>query len=132
MHIAGNENRTYAVTSNIGNMAVGEEHSAKIYMFSDMFKKRILPVHLLVSQVDVNEHNEIEVKIFPNPASDFMKITSAEILRVEVYNLNGQKMIDNRYSDSHVVIPTSALPAGIYVVNVTTSAGKTSQKVVVR
>lgn len=132
MHIAGNEIGTYAVTSHIGNMAVGEERSAKIYMFSDMFKKRILPVHLLVSQVDVNEHNEIEVKIFPNPASDFMKITSEEILRVEVYNLKGQKMIDNRYSDSHVVIPTSALPAGIYVVNVTTSAGKTSKKVVVR
>jgi hypothetical protein len=132
MPIGGNGSETAAVTAHIGNMNVGERRSAKIHMFSDRFKTKVLPVNLLVSQVGVNEHNEIEVKIFPNPASDFMKITSAEILRVEVYNMKGQKLIDNRYSGSHVVIPTSDLPAGIYVVNVTTSAGKTSKKVVVR
>lgn len=132
MPIGGNGSETAAVTAHIGNMNVGERRSAKIHMFSDRFKTKVLPVNLLVSQVGVNEHNEIEVKIFPNPASDFMKITSAEILRVEVYNMKGQKLIDNRYGGSHVVIPTSDLPAGIYVVNVTTSAGKTSKKVVVR
>ena len=44
----------------------------------------------------------------------------------------GQKMMDNEYSDSHVVLDASSLPAGTYMVTVTTSTGKTTKKVIVR
>ncbi len=123
-----------AITANTNGMQIGEHHAAKLHLYSNSYNnsEKVIPITLDISHVSVNEHNEIEVKIFPNPTSDFMKITSEEILRVEVYNITGQKLIDNRYSGSHVVIPTSSLSAGTYIVNVTTSTGKTSKKVVVR
>ena len=52
--------------------------------------------------------------------------------RVEVFNLAGQKMMDNEYNDSRVVLDASHLTSGTYMVTVTTNSGKTTKKVVVR
>lgn len=72
------------------------------------------------------------VSLYPNPTADQMQISADRILRVEVFNLAGQKMMDNEYSDSHVVLDASHLTAGTYMVTVTTNTGKTTKKVIVR
>lgn len=123
-----------AVTVNTYGMTNGENHSAKLHCFSTDYDNLevVVPVYLSITGVSVNEHNEIEVAIYPNPATNFVNITSDQILRVEIYNLMGQKLFDNTYNDSRVVIPTTSFSAGTYVVNVTTTGGKTTKKVVVQ
>ena len=120
-----------AVTVNTYGMTNGENHSAKLHCFStdNDNLEVVVPVYLSITGVSVNEHNEIEVAIYPNPATNFVNITSDQILRVEIYNLMGQKLFDNTYNDSRVVIPTTSFSAGTYVVNVTTTGGKTTKKV---
>jgi len=130
----GADSVTVDVTMNTFGMGNGENHSAKLHCFSTSYytPEVVVPVSLSITGVSVNEHNEIEVKLYPNPATDFVRISSDQILRVEIYNLAGQKVFGKTYSDSQVTIPTTRLTAGTYLVEVTTTSGKTTKKVVVR
>lgn len=132
--IAADGSQTIAVSVNSNSMSNGETHTAKLHCFSSDFDNRkvIVPVSLSVTEVAVNEHNQIEVSVYPNPATDAIRISSDQILQIEIFNLMGQKVFEQSCNDSHVIISTTNLPSGTYMVNVTTTAGKTSRKVVVR
>ncbi len=132
INAGGSQSATITVSSQ--GMALGETHTAKLHCYSTDFNNRevVVPVSLSITNVEVDEHNRIAVSLYPNPTTDQMQISADRILRVEVFNLAGQKMMDNEYSDSHVVLDASSLPAGTYMVTVTTSTGKTTKKVVVR
>jgi hypothetical protein len=125
---------TVAVTLNSFGMGGGENHTAKLHCYSTAYDnpEEVVPVCLQTTGVSVNEYNEIEVVLYPNPATNFLQINSEQILRVEVYNLTGQKVFDNTYNDSHVVIPTEGMALSTYIVRVTTTGGQTTKKVVVR
>lgn len=122
------------VTFNSQGMALGETHTAKLHCYSTDFnnKEVVVPVSLSITNVEVDEHNRIAVSLYPNPTVDQVQISADRILRVEVFNLAGQKMMDNEYNDSHVVLDASHLTAGTYMVTVTTNTGKTTKKVIVR
>lgn len=132
--IAVGGSQTPAVTMNTNGMNLGETYSATLHCFSSAYDNPMqdVPLYLTVTNVSVNEYNEIEVSLYPNPTADRMQITADHILRVEVFNMTGQKMMDNKYNDSHVVLDASGLTAGTYMVTVTTDSGKTTKKVVVR
>lgn len=132
--IAAGGNQSPTVTLNSQGMAIGETHTAKLHCYSTDFnnKEVVVPVTLNITNVEVDEHNRIAVSLYPNPTADQMQISADRILRVEVFNLAGQKMMDNEYNDSHVVLDASRLTAGTYMVTVTTLTGKTTKKVVVR
>ena len=122
------------VKINTEGMGYGETHSAKLHCYSSDFdnKEVVVPVYLNITNVSVNEHNQIEVALYPNPATDFVQITSDQILSVKVFNLSGQLMHYGTYHDSRVIIPTTNFTAGTYLVEVTTKGGRTTKKVVVR
>lgn len=132
LQAGGNLNQT--VTVSASGMNTGEVRTAKLHCYSSDINNRevIVPVTLSTTEVSVNEHNQIEVSVYPNPSSDYLNLSADLILRVEVFNMAGQKVLDNTCNDSHVVIPTSNLTAGTYLVTVTTNSGKTSKKVIIR
>ena len=74
----------------------------------------------------------IEVSVYPNPATDYVQINSAQIERVEVYNMMGQRVFDQFYGDTHVTIPTSGMAPGTYAVTVYTTDGKVTKQVVIK
>ena len=115
-------------------MAVGETKTAKVHCFSsDIENSEVLvPVSLTTTDVSVNEHNQIEVKIYPNPATNFVQVTSDQIQRVEIYNMMGQLVFEQLYSDSQVTIPTSGMASGTYAVKVTATSGTVTKQVIVR
>ena len=122
------------VTANTNGMAVGDTKTAKLHYFSSDLENAavIVPVTLTVTNVSVNEHNQIEVSVYPNPASDFVQVTSEQIERVEIYNMMGQKVFDNNYVDSHVVISTNGFAPGTYTVTVYTHDQKVTKQVIVK
>ncbi|PHR35246.1 MAG: hypothetical protein COA38_02860 [Fluviicola sp.] len=72
------------------------------------------------STLGVNDMEIAEARIFPNPSSDFVTIsTDSEIEKVSVYGLNGLIMITQNNGDLDI----SNLPAGVYIVKVKTSTG---------
>ena len=122
------------VTANTAGMNVNDNYSATLHCYSsDIDKSEVaVPITLNVITVSVNEHNLIEVSVYPNPANDYMQITSDQIQRVEVYNMMGQLVFEQLYSDSHVVIPTSGMAPGTYAVKVTASNGTVTKQVIIK
>jgi hypothetical protein len=125
---------TQNVTVNTNGMNVGDSYTAKLHCYSsDMeHSEVVVPVILTVTDVAVNEYNQIEVSVYPNPATDYVQVNSENIERVEVYNMMGQKVFDKLYGDNHVVVPTSGMAPGSYAVKVTTTNGTTTKQVVVK
>lgn len=132
--IGGGENVDQVVTVNSNGMQIGDNYTAKLHYYSNDFNnfEQIVPVFLNVTGVSVNEHNQIEVSLYPNPATDHLQIVSDEIQRVEVYNLLGQCVFSQAYNDTHVIIPTTDLTPGTYAVTVTTRNNRVTKKVVIR
>ena len=132
--INAGENVNATVTANSNGMSIGKTYTAKLHCFSTDYyhQEQIVPVSVSVSDVSVNEHNQIEVKIYPNPATDFVQVSSDQIERVEIYNMMGQKVFDKLYDDSHVTIPTNGFNPGTYAVTVTSSNGTVTKQVIVR
>ena len=126
--------KTETVTVNSNGMNVGDTKTAKLHCFSSDLENGevVVPVSLTVTDVAVNEHNLIEVSVYPNPASNFVQISSDQIQRVEIYNMMGQLVFEQNYNDSHVVIPTTSMAPGAYAVKVTATSGTTTKQVIVK
>ena len=127
-------NVTETVTVNSNGMNVGDTKTAKLHCFSSDIENSevVVPVSLTITDVSVNEHNQIEVKVYPNPATNFVQVSSDQIQRVEIYNMMGQLVFEQNYNESHIVIPTSSIAPGTYAVKVTASNGTITKQVVVK
>lgn len=122
------------ITANSNGMQYGDHRSAKIHLYSDSYNnsEKEVVIYLDVTHVGVNDHNEIEVSIYPNPATDRLQVVSDEIQRVEIHNMMGQRVFDQCYGGTHVTIPTSGMAPGTYIVTVTSRNNRVSKQVVIR
>ena len=122
------------IVVNTNGMNVGETHTAQLHCFSNVSENSeiVVPVTLVVTDVSVNELNQIEVNVYPNPAADYVQVNSDKIERVEIYNMMGQKVFDGYYNDTHVVIPTIDMAPGTYAVTVTCNGTQATKKVIVK
>lgn len=83
------------------------------------------------STLSVQEIENSEFNIYPNPASNNIQITlnaGLELQVAVVYNLMGQPILKSREK----VIDISSLSTGIYYVEITTNQGKGVKKVIVK
>ena len=122
------------VTVNTNGMALNETYTAKLHCFSSDLNNSevVVPVSVSIVNVSVNELNQIEVKVYPNPATDFVQVSSDLIERVEIHNMLGQKVFDKTVNNSHVLIPTGDMVSGTYFVTVTTNGTRITKQVIVR
>lgn len=63
----------------------------------------------------------IENRIFPNPATDYITISSNDVKEVQLFGLNGQLIY--KTSQNHIDLTT--FQKGLYLVNIKTISGKT-------
>lgn len=77
--------------------------------------------------------NNVDVTLYPNPATSAFSIQSgAMIQKVSIYNLIGEKVLEAQSTDQFVVgFDIRNLDAGMYVVEISTSNGITSQKLAI-
>ena len=60
-----------------------------------------------------------DIKVYPNPASNLVRVTSNTIIdRVELYNMQGQKLISRQPNQSGTDLDVHTLPSGIYILKV--------------
>jgi len=65
--------------------------------------------------VGIDQPHSNSVSVFPNPASDVLKITgSGAILNVRICDLTGRALIDQVAGENQVTLQTSGLKAGVY------------------
>lgn len=122
------------VTANSAGKQVGQTYSAKLHCYSNCYENNevTLNITMNITDVAVNEYNQIEVSVYPNPATEFVQINSENIERVEIFNMLGQQVFGQEYGDNHVVISTAGMAPGNYVVKVTTSSGTMTKQVVIK
>ena len=62
---------------------------------------------------------EVDIKIFPNPTSDYLNVCSdiSSVILVEIFNVNGQKFFKSSENASHT-IDVSSFSKGIYIINI--------------
>lgn len=75
--------------------------------------------------------DEIPLQIYPNPASDYLHIESAQapIQFVRIYNLNGQILYQEKQTSRSVDIPVSNMPTALYLLEIQTGEGIRREKV---
>jgi len=72
------------------------------------------------------------IELYPNPVSNEMHINVSDdvILSIEVFTTSGQSIYSKIFNESKTTVSTSNWESGVYFVNVTTSKGNATLKVV--
>ena len=75
------------------------------------------------------EEAVITSSIYPNPATDFVTISTQEnINKVEVYNVLGQLVYANEEGNNQVMVNVADFSNGVYVAKVYTNSGVSTKK----
>ena len=85
---------------------------------------------------DISNNNE--VFIFPNPATDMVKVFTGNIINpvVTIYDLNGNAILSSKHNSNAnkklITLKTNLLHTGIYVLKVLGQNGSASKKLVIQ
>lgn len=68
----------------------------------------------------LSSKDELDVKLSPNPAGNFVSLSSnvTEDLKVEIFNLNGELLLNQNNVTAETQLNVTALPDGIYIVKI--------------
>lgn len=96
-------------------------------------------VHIVITgedPVDIDEVEAADVKIYPNPAGEVIHVDGGDVLRVELFTVEGRKVYDSGQgvaagARGTVDVSTEGLAAGVYGVRVSTTRGMSAAKIVV-
>lgn len=67
----------------------------------------------------LNDLDISRLKVYPNPTSDIVNITYKETIdKIEVYSINGQKVLENSYPNTEVSVDLTQLSSGTYFIKV--------------
>ena len=136
VHLNGNtegiDDGTFSFEFDANESGVNRLDSLEIFApETDIMSKMIY-----IAQVDdydgmelVNKQDD-SIKIYPNPAHDYICVEGSEISAVNIYTLAGIEISDYKFAnDNNVTIDISNLPYGMYIMTIKTSKGQTSKKV---
>lgn len=77
-----------------------------------------------------NTINDIELKVFPQPANDYLNICSDEnITKISIYNLNGMKICTQNNNSHNYKFDISGFSKGIYILKVNTDNNIITKKI---
>jgi len=121
-----------------GNGTGGDDVSSR-ELFSNGVWSVYMPLTIgLISDVD-EVNNDLNIKIFPNPAVDQLVVdlildNNSETVGLNLTTLDGRVVLTqnaNNVQNTQVTMNIADVPAGMYMLNITTEDGYTSKKVVV-
>ena len=86
----------------------------------------ILVLQLTILQ-GIQEVGDGMITVYPNPTSGKVKVEADDVLRIDVYNVNGQ-LVKTAFKES--VINISTLPSGVYTLRVETVQSKSVCRII--
>lgn len=94
---------------------------------TDMFRMNIDNISVTAG-VGIEDHG-LSTKVYPNPVSNVLNIdATANINRVEIFNMMGQIVGSYDANDVHMQINTNSFANGIYTVKISTEDGIATKK----
>jgi hypothetical protein len=70
------------------------------------------------------------VRVYPNPAADFVTVSGQNISGVTLYNMQGQKLWQINAKSSRINVPLTAFSAGIYFLHIASEKGTSIHKII--
>ncbi|MEI7981173.1 MAG: T9SS type A sorting domain-containing protein [Bacteroidota bacterium] len=69
----------------------------------------------------------IDIKLFPNPTSGKLNLElageiPAENFHLEIYSMQGNKIVSQTFSERHYIVSLNSLPTGIYIVRISSGS----------
>ncbi|MFH1159958.1 MAG: T9SS type A sorting domain-containing protein [bacterium] len=91
-----------------------------------------IPDYIYVGGVGINDHSSATVTIFPNPVSDVLNINGTETIQeLQVLNLVGQVVYNQKVDNTTVVLNLDNLKAGVYNLRIKMADGCVNKKIIV-
>jgi len=91
---------------------------------------------IVIDSADVLNTEEATIEgfsFYPNPVEDVINIQSVQTVdQVELYNIAGQKVLDQKIHTINAQLSAGDLPSGIYLMTVTSGTRSTTYKVIKR
>ncbi len=77
----------------------------------------------------IDNAQEQEITVYPNPVDDNLTIEAKDIKNVSVYNLTGQKVFESKVNADEVNLNMSDFQSGIYMIQIETSEYTTTKRI---
>ncbi len=88
--------------------------------------------YIHVGGLGINEHSKSSITVYPNPVKDLLNIkASANMLEVQVINIIGQVILNQKVNNTIISLNSSELKPGIYNLKVKMEDGYIYKKIVV-
>lgn len=115
----------------IVNPAFGLPGTATVDIYAEnLYNTKRYIVNYSVLYVGADEKAVPSIQVFPNPVTDMLNIHGVKNVSVRMFSADGSLVMSlNNFSGSQIDL--SGLPAGIYVLNLTTSEGTVLRKKIV-
>ena len=82
-----------------------------------------------VASVEVDNYTYV----FPNPANENITVQSSfKIQGIEIFNEQGQKVLETKPNAYNTTIDVSSYPKGTYIVKIITKSGTANKKIIVQ
>lgn len=89
--------------------------------------------YVYIGGVGISENDQNSVKVFPNPANDFVTVQAITTIKnIQVYNLAGQLVFEQTSNAKSVTVKTSSLSAGVYNLKATLENGTINKKIIIQ
>ncbi len=122
---AGNYNFNMALSSGAGLSPCSPG------IVPDDTKNYSFTVSSLTDSEVIKTHNPL--KIFPNPATDFVYFESCNnFLHLCIYNMTGQKVIEETFNTKRIQLNTKNLQRGLYFYSAETKTGEYTGKLILK
>ena len=80
----------------------------------------------------IGENEQLEFSISPNPANEFVRISSEHsISTMSIYSLSGKQVETINVQAASITLNTSSYQSGIYIVRIVTDQGSLSKRLIV-
>lgn len=103
------------------------------FKIGSTIRQLIIKVNFPLS-IDINENTENSISIYPNPANTSFEITTYNeqtIKEIEIYSIEGRLLKQQVFSENKVIVKTSELPTGLYIIKVQTNKNQFCQKLLI-
>lgn len=85
---------------------------------------------IVIDDLGLMENNQINVKLYPNPTSGLLNISSDGIIEeVKLFQANGQQIMTVNFDNQNSTIDLGSISEGIYFIEITTQNNRTIKRI---
>ncbi len=125
--LSGNDFMCVAFHDDTLNAVWGDTRNGTL----NIWLQRMAVADSLVSDIFLIDSSSLpSVSYFPNPATSSITLKGSELSKIELYDLNGRKVLEKRLSKSIEEISLEEIADGTYIINIESSFGHFSGKLI--